>query len=636
MQSVIRLFKALPITKEGKKEASPKLLTETIRRGFVFSPEVVSNYSEKELLRLSKDIGLTPEQMNSSFHKSWQKIKDAPIEQLIIEQIIHYITTYGFEQLGIYHPESVYIPREALEIPEVDIDQLNLVVINGLTIEGLKAKVLQILKTGIALKEDTLADVLDIALFVKVTEEEIEAVRNKEAKIALYDYLGLFPHNPIEFLRYLIYKATEKTLIIKSPDLIALIKAQKNIAIVRLFEEYEKEVGLSKLAEVFYRYRSLWLAFRNNKNLKISINKIRRLAVKFHKPMPEDYLNEITAKIKLGKEIEETRLIDELNRVNIFRKIRLAYALHYRVNDPMPASILYRIRNGKGYSMNFSFPQQKEAKEILDIVVLAITQDIRPRIEAKKIYIPSNIEYSLPATEKMFTGNFPSGSFVKVPKDMIFGIYWRNVRDKRIDLDLSIINLSGNKFGWDGVYRSKERNILFSGDMTDAEDGATEFFYIQKQANDTFLVLVNYYNFDPTIAVPVKIIVAQEHPKVFKKNYLVNQNNVLALTETKIEQKQKILGLVTSNPNGCNFYFAETNIGSSITSSEKPYVIHAKNYLYAYYSNPILLKAVLEQAGGIIVAEADGCDIDLSPEKLEQSTIITLLSKNTGEGVGQV
>ncbi|MBA7553678.1 hypothetical protein ES705_46274 [subsurface metagenome] len=105
------------------------------------------------------------------------------------------------------------------------------------------------------------------------------------------------------------------------------------------------------------------------------------------------------------------------------------------------------------------------AKHVLAIVLDSITEDIGKNVKGKKIYIPDYINYSLPATEKQFTGNFPSGTYISIPQDMIVGIYWENVKHNVVDLDLSLISPAG-KFGWDSRYRSDEGNILFSGDIT--------------------------------------------------------------------------------------------------------------------------------------------------------------------------
>ena len=85
-----------------------------MKNGYILSPEVVFNYPNIDILltTIDEEIGLSGKQMNASFHKSWQKVRDADIIQLVMEQIIHYITTYGFERLGIYDENSVYIPNE--------------------------------------------------------------------------------------------------------------------------------------------------------------------------------------------------------------------------------------------------------------------------------------------------------------------------------------------------------------------------------------------------------------------------------------------------------------------------------------------------------------------------------------------
>src|SRR5262245_4673781 len=83
----IRLFKALPIeeNKGAKHRKSMALVEHTIKRGFVFAPEVLDNYEDSELMamigQISDEIGLTPEQMNAAFHKSWEKVRDAPMFQ---------------------------------------------------------------------------------------------------------------------------------------------------------------------------------------------------------------------------------------------------------------------------------------------------------------------------------------------------------------------------------------------------------------------------------------------------------------------------------------------------------------------------------------------------------------------------
>jgi hypothetical protein len=626
MESTLRLFKALPVISKNR-ETDDSLMAKTIKKGFIFSPEVIAEYSAADLEHLTKvvekELTLTAEQMNSSFHKSWKKVRDASIEQLVIEQILHYFTTYGFERLGIYNEDSVYIPCEELEIPDIDEKQIRLVVIRGLTKDEIKSELLVLLQSGIALAEKTIKDVIDVSTYVKLNEAEIDTIRNKEVRVALYDYLDKFPEHPMEFLRFLVYKATNATLLIKNKKSIEEIKTKDNLCALNLLTKYEDKYGLERLGEIFYRFKPLFLAFRTSRGLKTTINRIRKLAKKHHKPMPVDYLNSITSMIKKGEAIDEKKLNAELERVNTFRKIRLAYALKFRTKKV--DSVLYRVRNGKSYATEFGFSNHAEAGRILDIVLESIAADMGKNVKGKKVYIPSNMNYTLPATEKQFTGYFPSGTFVTVPRDMIMGVHWNNLKGRRIDLDLSLI--STQKIGWDSYYRNDDRSVLFSGDVTDArgKKGASELFYVKKQEQEEFIVFVNFFNYHDGENVPFKILVAEENPASFGHNYTVDPNNVVAVAGSQISTRQKILGLLVPDDDCCRFYFAETSIGASITSGHSAYTNQGRKYLGSYYKNSIELKDVLTKAGAELVQEADKADIDLSAESLDKNTILDLV-----------
>ncbi len=85
-----------------------------------------------------------------------------------------------------------------------------------------------LLQSGIALKEETIDDLL----YILHTELEYdftgkENIRNKEAIIKIADRYDAYPENPVEFFRYVIYKTTQTTLLIKNDELIDLIKQSK-------------------------------------------------------------------------------------------------------------------------------------------------------------------------------------------------------------------------------------------------------------------------------------------------------------------------------------------------------------------------------------------------------------------------
>lgn len=624
MLSTLRLFKAVPVNTNVKVVNQP-LLERTIKLGFVFSPNIV-NPTEALFDDVAKLYGRDGVKLNQAFHKSWTKVKNAPIEQLVVEQIIHYVTTYGFEAAGFFDHDTVYIPGEVLEAPEL-ADGLPLVVIRGLTKSELRAELQDFLSAGIALAEQTLADVLDVATYVGMGEGDIGRVRNHEAKAALYTYFGIVPSDPIEFVRYVVYQATNETLLIKNNELVGKIKdgTRNNVGVVRAFELYAANVGLGRLGEIFYRYKPLFLAFRVNSRLRQIVNEIRRAARTQHKPMPVDVLNQVTARLAKGDDPYDAGFFEALAKANTFRKIRLAYALKFRTGDPN--AIVYRIRNGKSWVTNFNFAGQVGAQHGLDLIMRSIVDDVAKKVAAKTVYIPEGIHYGLPATEKQFTGNLPSGSYVEVEKNMVCGIHWTNVDGRRIDLDLSLVSAK-LKLGWDAAYRNQERDILFSGDMTDAAEpnGASEFFYLDKALTGEYLLACNYFNYDSDLPVPFQIVVAKQKAADNPKLYVIDPNRILVSANATMAVHQKVLGIVTSNGETRRFYFAEFAQGSGRSARVGGRTEMARQFLLNYYMGALDLGDVLVWAGAKMVDDPGGADFDLSPESIDKATIIALLS----------
>lgn len=624
IEASLRLFKAVPIKIRKKKQLDKKILKRVIQEGILIHPEVVYNYSEtieSILKQITKIFGMNGVQMNSTFHKQWKIIKNTDMETLVLKQILHYITTYGFERLGIYSDSSVYIPIEKLKVPGIKTKKFNFILIRGYSYKELKQKALELLESGIALKKESLVDLYIIVKFLDIEEKDLKKIKNKEARVMLYDYLDKFPEHPIEFLRFCIYKAAGTTLLIKNNELFYNIQEASKSDIAELFSDYQRIYGFSKLSSIFYRFKPLFLAFRTTPNLKKYINEIRRLARKFHEPIKIDYLNNITYLIK-NNSLDLLKLREELKKVNMFRKIRLLYALKFRTTGSN--SILYKVRNGKGYAKEFEFKKPFKIKNAMKIVLTSICADLEKNVKGKKIYIPKNIFYALPATEKQFIGAVPCGSYVSISDNLVAGVHWSDVKHNRIDLDLSTINMKMEKIGWNTAYRTDSGSILYSGDLTAAPkpNGASELFYIERGIEQEYLIYLNYFNFNEDVNVPIKIIVGQKENVGGK--FMIDPNDAQVIVNSSIEVKQKILGFITSLSNECRFYFIECDIGRSNVSSGSEYTKKSLEYLKNFYKNTLDLREVLELAGAAIVDTNKNCDIDLSINSLEKDTILKL------------
>ena len=615
--SVLRLFNAVQVGQRNTAPHSAAVLERAIRHGYLLDPAIPPDVALLDAI--DGVVGLSGPKANAAFHKSWAVVHDSPLEQLAIQQIIHYLTTYGFERLGIYRQDAVYIPAEVLDVPGIQAD-IPLTIVRALDAQEILGRIVQ-LSSGIALAQETLDDLLAIVKANAYDRAFVNSIGNRELKALLSDLYELVPSEPVEFLRYLVAKLTGESLLIKNDYLIDKIKHADGKQLDALLA-----AAPDNLATIFLRFKPLFLALKSISGNKTFFNRLRKQAVKLHQPAPADYLNGVTAQIKrrqLNLELFEQRV----QHAPIFRKIRLAYALSQRLHSG--ASIVYRVRNGRGWATEFAWQSELfgVTSQALSCVLAAIARDLRPNVAGQTIYIPPHMHYALPATEKQFTGNLPSGSYVSIPQDLIVGIHWVNT-GKRVDLDLSVIGESG-KIGWDAAYRSEGHEVLFSGDMTDAPapDGASELFYFKQGPHEARILFVNYFNFQAGDVVAGKLLVAHEKPGQLERNYVVDPNHIVATANITIERRQNIVGLIV-NLNGENrVYFANVSVGSSLTSRNGNQSTHARQYLVSSLVNSLAFRAILGMAGATVVdTRPSGAYVDLSPEQLDKTTIINLIS----------
>lgn len=626
-KSLLNLFNAVAVEeKTGEEILNTNLYNRTIPNGYVLSPFI---HPTIELIHtIESVVGISGEKANSAFHKSRSVVRDSSIEQLVVQQIIHYITTYGFEALGIFSNDTVYIPAEKLELPQVTLD-IPFTIIKAMTKEEILEKIVELGATGIALSKETLSNIMVIIKGFEYSNHDfgIADIKNRELTILLLEYYNIVPVEPIEYLRYLVAKLTGESLLIKNKALIEKIKISDGFVLDELLEK-----APINLASIFYRFKPLFLAMKSVSRNKGFFNRLRRDAVAMHTPLAEDYLNSVTDKLSKGT-LDFWVFQNELSRANVFRKIRLAYALQNRLTEGN--SIVYKIRNGKGWVTDFNWnsEQNHQVQFALSETLLSIAGNIRKNVEEKVFYIPTGIEYALPATEKQFTGNIPSNSYVAVPENLMLGIHWfdldaNNEYDSRVDLDLSLVDLY-TKYGWDSHYRSEGREIMFSGDITSAPKpkGASEFFYIGNNFVNAKLVYVNYYNYRPS-GVACKLIIAKDNATILKQNYMVNVNNIVTTNNIHLSEAKTLLGMVAKVEDETRFYFTNTSLGNGITSRNDDVGKKANEFMVRTCTTPILLKGILELAGAKVVSEIpeEGEYIDLSPEALDKTTILNLFA----------
>ena len=75
--------------------------------GYVIVPGAL--WAKDRIINYYNQEKLNGNDLNKTFHKSWQKIKTSSRCELFIEQILHYMSTYGSD-----FQDEIYIPQEVL------------------------------------------------------------------------------------------------------------------------------------------------------------------------------------------------------------------------------------------------------------------------------------------------------------------------------------------------------------------------------------------------------------------------------------------------------------------------------------------------------------------------------------------
>lgn len=561
-------------------------------QGFIIEPGAL--WAKQEILNFYKNEKLDGYGLNSTFHKSWNTILSSSRIDLLIEQIRHYISTYGSN-----FQEEIYIPEEVLDIPD---SKVVFKVVKAFSKDEMTQKCLQLLQSGIALKEETINDILSVLvdeLSYQFTGNE--NIKNKEAVIKIADMYGVIPTDTLEFFRYILYRTTGQSLLIKSKEVIKAITVSNYNPAVQ-FEQF----GLEKLAEIFNRFKPLFLAFKPK--CPKTINKISKLSKIHHKPLVANPLNYVTSIILTQ---EDLHWLENATPFALFRALSACYT---RIKGQY--AFVYRIRNGK------SFVQTDMVSganwDNYDFLINYCKK--RFNLQGKKIFLPQDVEYALPTSEKMFVGNIPTGSKF-YGNCLAVGVYWENQWGAN-DIDLSGLN-SGGKVGWNSAYKQGNGDLMYSGDMTDAPDGAVEYLYAQYGLSEPTLVNSNIFSGESNSEY--KIIVGKGDQIDY--DYMMNPNHLFVETKCQSVQKQTILGILIPEEERQAFVILNFGAGNYKISQNSDITITATEALLQQWSNPLSLREILLAFGGEMVEEVENADYNFSLNNLQKDSFINIFKQ---------
>ena len=631
---LITMFNVAPTAVEDKLSFL-EVNAESAKYGWIIHPDCCS----KTTLAWVKAEAKT--NYNKTFYKKWEDITSKTRIELLADQLVHYATTYG---IG-FTAGNGYVPNQS---PDVEIPYQSFKVIMPATDEEIYNRCIKMLQSGIALESET----LDILIDYIVKEERylkyglnIDTIKNKEAVIMLMDATNIYGADPFNMLRYFVFKATGKAMLIKDRRTIQTIK--ENASKVDFTRLSETECNI--LASVFYRFKPLFLAFKHTAGVESAkvfqneafrkaasklkaavagkatnasvINHIRRLAVSAHKPFKPGFWETIITEEKPLTEVADRLAKDGITN---FKKITLMQAILAKLQNA--SGKMYVIRNGKMWVREDAPKVSQNMNTYLMRVYGMLEDSIVNSIKDKACTVryPKNVNLTVPTSEKNFIGNYPFGTSVDMGDDHnVIGIYWRNEWGTR-DFDLHLADINGYSYGWNAGYTDKHNKIIFSGDMTNAEPEATELFYISKACPDG---KVSVSQFSGSPKSQFKFFVARENRSNMKdRGYYANKghecpmcdpNNIKAEFIIPVDgERDKQCALIIDN----KVYLMDLTQGGGRVPNQKyaqVYIENLKNKCRSFVD----LKPILEKAGFTFVEDGD--------EKTEVALDLTQLSKDT-------
>lgn len=608
LPELIRIFKCVAV-KPGEHLFNPEMVNQLAARcGYLVHPDACTQ-------DVIKFLETQQANFNTTFYKSWNQVDSLQEAEMAVLQLLHYISTYGTDYRGATFTMN--------DFPE-EMRYSDFTILMPVTERELFDRIMSMFESGIAMSSDTI-DLLfrQVSVYNKQYGWEIDPdrIKNREARALYYVTNEVYPYEPFELMRVLMYIARNNTLIINDK------RTQKGISLnirdyMIVFERLDKR-HLASLATVFYRYKKIFLFMRMRAgwsdspfrhSFRSKINAIRRMARRLHKPLVPGVLQDILStsftpdEIRLGVEKE----------TNIFILIRILNYLNGKAKRK--ASRTFVIRNGKIWVENLEKKYKKavDVNPIREIILGRIAEILRPKSigadgNAVTVRFPGNIELAAPSSEKQFVGAIPYGSHFRLQSSSYIGVYWRNEWGTK-DYDLWIVGRDGKRIGWAAEHKTAE--ILFSGDMTNADPEATEIMYCRGNWPDC-TVRVNRYN--GYAGSKFRIFFGQDNLDTLPLNYMVNPDTIKFTEDMVSDEKETTVAVVYNN----NVYF------TSIATGDGRLPMGGVSYeeaLGEHFSSYISLREIL-LAAGFVEYHPDGNtvpDIDLS--EMSKDTIIGLLT----------
>lgn len=646
VMAIIDLYKMAPacVNHAQERKVAYDVFTpaDQLEYGLLFVNKNMMGVSvDRDLMNAAVELyGIDPEAINATFYKNVDTVLGKSRFEMFVEQIIHYMGTYGMASIG--EKPITMIPVQELDIPDVDVSKLKVTVIRLVGDDEVRQAINETMTTT---KTPSPRITTGMKALVSLFDAPVTDIRSFELAIIAYDHFGTVPVDPKMFLRYLIYKTTGETIVVNSPRAAKAIKKAAPKCGVNAYKMLSRANQVA-LASIFLRHKNLFLAFKTHDKCAPIINKLRRMADTYHQPLSDVNVKNCIQLAIGGRYQEATKLIPKMDNRELIKVIN---AVSVRLNVTDSISGVFNVRNGRSYCReNALEPLTIQAFDTLNTylewLLYELSNRLRPIVGGKTFYIPEYVEYAAPTTEKQFVGNFPWGTVFATKCNVenpdapaTIGVQWMNPsEDEWVDLDLHCFTADGYHFGWNSDFYGKDGQVIYSGDMTNAPAprGAAEAFWI-KNIHVPIIFTLNEYKGPNNMKFKLALSDETITPGHGRRNYVMDPNQLL-FTPVPL-QFHNATSMTLGFFDGGSFYLYSGNLSEGAVPKGN-FSKYIKGIVFQQ-ENKTLMSKLLEYCGATVIRDAEEKEmqegeagvpvIDLSPEKLTTSTLLDIVDGKT-------
>jgi len=385
-----------------------------------------------------------------------------------LKTLLMYSINNSIENLVI--GKSVIRPLEMV----IDIDDIIVMIKND------------IYKIDTSMSSDEITCLLTL---LKDTQLSVDDIKNRDLKRAFMIERNLVPSDPEEFIKHLITVLTGKATFVKNEFLYSNLKTSDTNVLIGLINSFNDIHGaveaINQLSTIFNRYKRVFISLKKSEDTSWYINKVSKASKVNHVPITLPWKSRI-----IKDNIIDEKLISSLSLAEL---AKIDYNIKMRGIKGIPK--MFRIRNGSTWITDKE--QVPASNELIDIIDKCLINNL---IKYDLSYdFSSKVKYGIPFSGKQFIGDIPFGTIITPESSkFIIGIYWENIGDTMVDLDLSLTN-KNDKLGWDS--HPLDSDSVFSGDVTTADNGACELFRINTNTKKFYTINVNIYNHENSVII---------------------------------------------------------------------------------------------------------------------------------------